>query len=56
VAGERLTGPEKRALLIWVFVGIAGVLFAHRYFFRAFPEASVEFRVSREEALARANK
>ena len=54
MTGDRLTGPEKRALLIWVFLGIAGVVFAQRYFFRAFPEAAVNFRVSREEALARA--
>ncbi len=56
MTGDRLTGPEKRALLIWVFLGVAGVVFAQRYFFRAFPEAAVDFRVSREEALARAKK
>ncbi|MFI5058902.1 MAG: CPBP family intramembrane glutamic endopeptidase [Candidatus Acidiferrales bacterium] len=53
---ERLTGSEKRALLFWVMLGIAGALFARHYFFRAFPEASVDFRVSREEALARAQR
>src|SRR5881394_3113419 len=37
-------------------VGILGALFAYNYFFRAFPEASVNFQVSREEALARAQK
>src|SRR5436853_6019955 len=36
--------------------GVAGALFAYRYFFQAFPEASVNFRVSREEAQARAQK
>jgi membrane protease YdiL (CAAX protease family) len=56
VSGERLTGSEKRALLFWVMLGIAGALFARHYFFRAFPEASVDFRVSREEALARAQR
>jgi membrane protease YdiL (CAAX protease family) len=56
VAGERLTGSEKRALLLWVAAGILGVLFAHRYFFQAFPEASVHLQVTREEALARAQK
>src|ERR1700674_3434387 len=37
-------------------LGIVGALFARHYFFRAFPEASVDFRVSREEALARAQR
>jgi hypothetical protein len=49
-----LTGSDKRALLLWVLAGIVGVWFAHHYFFRAFPEASVDFRVSRGEALKRA--
>src|SRR2546429_3019437 len=44
VTGDRLTGSEKRALLLWVAAGILGLLFAHKYFFRAFPEASVNFR------------
>ena len=54
MAGDRLTSSEKRALLLWVAAGIIGLLFAHKYFFQAFPEASVNFQVSREEALARA--
>jgi len=56
VAGDRLTGSDKRALLLWVAAGILGALFAYRYFFRAFPEASVNFQVSREEALTRAQQ
>jgi Type II CAAX prenyl endopeptidase Rce1-like len=56
VAGDRLTGSDKRALFLWVVLGILGALFAYKYFFRAFPEASVNFQVSREEALARAEK
>jgi membrane protease YdiL (CAAX protease family) len=56
VAEDRLTGSDKRALLLWVVAGILGALFAYKYFFRAFPEASVNFQVSREEALARAQK
>src|SRR5256885_9100773 len=56
VAGDRLTGSDKRTLLLWMVVGILGALFAYKYFFRAFPEASVNFQVSREEALARAQK
>ena len=54
MAGERLTGSEKRALLLWVAAGILGILFAQRYFFQAFPEASVNFQISRGQALARA--
>src|ERR1700686_3112851 len=51
VAGERLSGSEKRALLLWVALGIVGTIFAYKYFFRAFPEASVDFRVTRPEAM-----
>jgi membrane protease YdiL (CAAX protease family) len=54
--GDRLTSSEKRALLLWVAAGILGLLFAHKYFFQAFPEASVNFRISREEALSQAHK
>jgi Type II CAAX prenyl endopeptidase Rce1-like len=54
VSGERLTGSEKRGLILWILLGVFGAWFAHRYFFRAFPEASVDFRISRSEALARA--
>src|SRR5712671_3835371 len=56
LAGDRLTGSDKRALFLWVAAGILGILFAQKYFFRAFPEASINFHVSREEALARAQK
>jgi membrane protease YdiL (CAAX protease family) len=54
--GNRLTGSDKRALILWVLLGVVGLVFAHRYFFRAFPEASVDFKVSRAEALTRAKK
>ena len=56
MAVDRLTGSEKRALVLWVAAGILGIVFAQKYFFRAFPEASVNFQVSREEALSRAQK
>ena len=56
MARERLTGSEKRALLLWVAAGILGLLFAYKYFFQAFPEASVNFQISRQEALTRAQK
>ncbi len=51
MAGERLSGSEKRALLLWIVLGIIGTIFAYKYFFRAFPEASVDFHVTRGEAL-----
>jgi membrane protease YdiL (CAAX protease family) len=54
VAEVRLTGSEKRSLLLWVLCGLLGLAFAHHYFFRAFPEASVDFKISRGEALAQA--
>ncbi|HLZ51315.1 MAG TPA: hypothetical protein VKP61_11205, partial [Candidatus Acidoferrum sp.] len=56
MAENRLTGSDKRALLLWVLLGVVGVVFAHKYFFRAFPEASVDFKVSRTEALQRARQ
>jgi hypothetical protein len=51
---DRLTGSDKRTLILWVIAGIVGVIFAQHYFFRAFPEASVDFHVSRGEALRQA--
>src|SRR5258708_859741 len=56
VTGDRLTGSDKRALVLWVAAGILGIFFAQRFFFQAFPEASVNFQVSREEAVARARQ
>jgi membrane protease YdiL (CAAX protease family) len=41
---------------MWVIAGVAGALFADKYYFRAFPEASVNFKVSRAEALSRAKE
>jgi len=51
-----LTGSDKRALLLWIALGILGVVFAHKYFLRAFPEASVDFNISRAEAQKRAKE
>ncbi len=56
MAQERLTGSDKRILALWIFCGIVGIFFAHKYFFRAFPEASVDFKVSRAEAQTRAKQ
>jgi len=56
VSEARLTGPDKRALILWILFGVIGLVFAQRYFFRAFPEASVDFKVSRAEAQNRAKQ
>jgi len=54
LADARLTGSDKRALLLWIICGALGLMFAQRYFFRAFPEASVDFKISRREAQEKA--
>jgi membrane protease YdiL (CAAX protease family) len=54
VAKVQLSGSEKRALILWVLAGIVGLWYAQRHFFEAFPEASVNFKVTRNEALERA--
>ena len=56
MSSSQLTGSEKRALIFWVLAGIVGLVFAQRYFFRAFPEASVDFKVSRSQATTRAKE
>ena len=55
-ARERLTAADLRFLAI-CFVLLAGtVWFSARYFHRAFPEASIDFRVSRGDSRAIAAK
>ncbi|HET7890949.1 MAG TPA: CPBP family intramembrane glutamic endopeptidase, partial [Candidatus Sulfotelmatobacter sp.] len=54
MAEARLTGSDKRTLLLWILLGIVGGVFAQRHFFQAFPEASVDFKVSRAESQKRA--
>jgi len=53
---ERLSGKDLRVLLVWILVGFLGAGVAWRYFFQAFPEASVNFQISRDEALSRARQ
>jgi hypothetical protein len=48
---ERLDGNDKKVLLIWILAGVLGAGVAYKYFFQAFPEASVEFKVPRAAAL-----
>jgi membrane protease YdiL (CAAX protease family) len=49
-----LSRRDVRALLLWLVVALLGASVAYRYFFRAFPEAAVDFKVTRGEALNRA--
>src|SRR5579872_7292023 len=53
---ERLNARDIRVLLLWVLAAIAGASVAYRYFFRAFPEASVSFSVPRAAALTEARE
>jgi hypothetical protein len=53
---ERLDAHDAKVLLIWIFAGLLGAGVAHKYFFQAFPEASVEFKVPRAAALEQAKK
>jgi len=53
---ERLDGNDKKVLLIWILAGLLGAGVAYKYFFQAFPEASVEFKVPRAAALERARQ
>jgi membrane protease YdiL (CAAX protease family) len=48
---EPLTGNDKKVLLVWILAGLLGAGVAYKYFFQAFPEASVEFKVPRAAAL-----
>jgi len=49
---ERLDRKDGKVLLLWILAGVLGACVAYAYFFRAFPEASVDFKVPRADALA----
>ena len=53
---ERLDRNDAKVLLIWILAGILGACVAYTFFFRAFPEASVEFKVPRADALTAAEQ
>jgi len=53
---ERLDGNDKKLLVIWILAGLLGAGVAYKYFFQAFPEASVEFKVPRAAALEQARQ
>jgi hypothetical protein len=49
-----LNARDMRVLLLWLLAGLIGAGVAYRYFFQAFPEASVNFKVTRSAALDQA--
>lgn len=49
-----LSRRDLRILLLWLLAALVGAFVAYRYFFRAFPEASVDFKVTRGAAVDRA--
>ena len=53
---ERLDGNDKKVLLIWILAGLLGAGVAYKYFFQAFPEASIQFKVPRAAALEQARQ
>src|SRR5882672_7246318 len=53
---ERLDSHDKTVLLIWILAGLLGAGVAYKYFFQAFPEASVQFKVPRAAALEHARQ
>src|ERR1039457_811885 len=53
---EHFDGNDKKVLLIWILAGLLGAGVAYTYFFQAFPEASVEFKVTRAAALEQARQ
>ncbi len=48
---ERLDRNDAKVLLLWILAGLLGAGVAYNYFFQAFPEASVDFKVPRADAL-----
>ena len=56
MTAERLDASDKKALLIWLLAGLLAAAVAYKYFYRAFPEASVEFKVPRAAALGLARQ
>lgn len=48
---EKLTGADKRLLLACAAVAALSLFVGVRYYFQAFPEASIEFRVTRESSV-----
>ncbi len=56
MAEDRLGSRDWRDLLGWILAGVIGIVLAFQFFFVAFPEASLDLRISRDEALGRARE
>ena len=48
---EKLNAADWRVILLWILAGLIATGVAWRYYFKAFPEASVNFQVSRAQVL-----
>jgi membrane protease YdiL (CAAX protease family) len=53
---ERLDRNDAKVLLLWILAGVLGAYVAYTHFYQAFPEASVDFKVPRADALAAAKQ
>ncbi len=53
---SRLEGKDLRTLLLWIVIGVVGAVVAVRYFHAAFPEAALDLKVSKAEALETARR
>src|SRR6185295_2436459 len=51
MTNERLTSADKRLLLVCALVAAVSLFVGIRYYFEAFPEASIDFRVTRQTSL-----
>jgi hypothetical protein len=56
VAEDRLDSRDWRDLLGWILAGAVGLFLAFKFFFVAFPEAALDLRISRDEAMVRARE
>lgn len=54
LGASTLSRHDVRILILWLLAALVGTFVAYRYFFRAFPEAAVDFKVTRSQALERA--
>jgi hypothetical protein len=56
VAEERLDSHDVRTFLFWILAGLIGAGVALRFYFVAFPEVAVDFRISRPAAVEQARR
>jgi len=56
VAEERLDSHDVRTFLFWILAGLIGATVVFRFYFVAFPEVAVDFRISRPAAVEQARQ